>query len=28
VIDRYMKFDEYMSDAKIKELRESMYNLS
>ena len=28
VIDRYMKFDEYMSDTKIKELRESMYNLS
>ena len=28
VIDRYMKFDEYMSDVKIKELRESMYNLS
>jgi ATPase subunit of ABC transporter with duplicated ATPase domains len=28
VIDRYMKFDEYMSDAKIKELRESMYILS
>ena len=28
LIDRYMKFDEYMSDAKIKELRESMYNLS
>jgi len=28
VIDRYMKFDEYMSDAKIKELRESMYDLS
>ncbi len=28
VIDRYIKFDEYMSDTKIKELRESMYNLS
>ncbi|WP_299765672.1 ABC-F family ATP-binding cassette domain-containing protein [uncultured Dokdonia sp.] len=26
VIDRYMTFDEYMSDAKIKELRASMYN--
>ncbi|GGG32959.1 ABC-F family ATPase [Dokdonia pacifica] len=26
VIDRYMTFDEYMSDAKIKELRTSMYN--
>ena len=25
VIDRYMSFDEYMSDKKIKELRESMY---
>jgi len=25
VIDRYMSFDEYMSDAKIKELRQSMY---
>jgi ATPase subunit of ABC transporter with duplicated ATPase domains len=26
VIDRYMTFDEYMSDSKIKELRTSMYN--
>ncbi|WP_299207929.1 ABC-F family ATP-binding cassette domain-containing protein [uncultured Dokdonia sp.] len=26
VIDRYMTFDEYMSDPKIKELRDSMYN--
>lgn len=25
VIDRYTSFDEYMSDAKIKELRQSMY---
>ena len=25
VIDRYMSFDEYMSDKKIKELRDSMY---
>ncbi len=25
VIDRYMTFDEYMSDPKIKELRDSMY---
>jgi len=25
VIDRYMSFDEYMTDAKIKELRASMY---
>lgn len=25
VIDRYMNFDEYMSDKKIKELRDSMY---
>ena len=25
VIDRYMKFDEYMNDDKIKELRASMY---
>lgn len=25
VIDRYMSFDEYMSDAKIKALRQSMY---
>ena len=25
VIDRYMTFDEYMSDKKIKELRDSMY---
>lgn len=26
VIDRYTTFDEYMSDPKIKELRDSMYN--
>ncbi|MFC4635597.1 ABC-F family ATP-binding cassette domain-containing protein [Dokdonia ponticola] len=26
VIDRYMTFDEYMSDPKIKELRDSMYS--
>ena len=25
IIDRYMTFDEYMSDSKIKELREKMY---
>ena len=25
IIDRYMKFDEYMSDDKIKELRSNMY---
>ena len=28
VIDRYMTFDEYMSNEKIKELRNSMYSLS
>ena len=28
VIDRYMKFDDYMSDDKIKELRNVMYKLS
>ncbi len=28
VIDRYTTFDEYMSDAKIKELREKMYTVS
>ena len=27
VIDRYMSFDEYMSDAKIKTLRQSMYGV-
>ena len=27
VIDRYMSFDEYMSDAKIKTLRQSMYGI-
>ena len=26
VIDRYMKFDEYMQDAKIRDLRSKMYN--
>jgi len=26
VIDRYTTFDEYMSDAKIKELRQKMYS--
>ncbi|MFC5045942.1 ABC-F family ATP-binding cassette domain-containing protein [Aquimarina hainanensis] len=26
VIDRYMAFDEYMGDAKVKELREKMYS--
>ena len=25
-IDRYMTFDEYMTDPKVKELRESMYS--
>ena len=25
IIDRYMKFDEYMNDDKIKELRSNMY---
>ena len=28
VIDRYMAFDEYMNNEKIKELRNSMYSLS
>ena len=28
VIDRYMKFDEYMNDDKIKQLRSEMYKLS
>ncbi|MEH1008209.1 ABC-F family ATP-binding cassette domain-containing protein [Winogradskyella sp. ECml5-4] len=28
VIDRYMTFDEYMSDKKIKEQREKMYNVT
>lgn len=28
VIDRYMTFDEYMSDKKIKEQREKMYGLT
>ena len=28
VIDRYMKFDEYMNDDKIKQLRNDMYELS
>ncbi|GAA4241158.1 ABC-F family ATP-binding cassette domain-containing protein [Winogradskyella damuponensis] len=28
VIDRYMTFDEYMSDNKIKEQREKMYNVT
>ncbi|MDH7444053.1 ABC-F family ATP-binding cassette domain-containing protein [Aquimarina sp. 2201CG14-23] len=28
VIDRYATFDEYMSDAKIKELREKMYTVN
>ncbi|WP_178985121.1 ABC-F family ATP-binding cassette domain-containing protein [Winogradskyella helgolandensis] len=28
VIDRYMSFDEYMSDKKIKEQRESMYGVA
>lgn len=28
VIDRYMTFDEYMNDKKIKELREKMYSVS
>ena len=28
VIDRYMKFDEYMNDDKIKQLRSEMYELS
>ena len=28
VIDRYMKFDEYMNDDKIKQLRTEMYELS
>ena len=26
IIDRYMKFDEYMQDDKIKDLRNKMYN--
>ena len=26
IIDRYMKFDEYMQDAKIRDLRSKMYN--
>jgi ATPase subunit of ABC transporter with duplicated ATPase domains len=25
IIDRYMTFDDYMSDKKIKELRDKMY---
>jgi len=25
IIDRYMSFDDYMQDAKIKELRNKMY---
>ncbi len=28
VIDRYMTFDEYMNDAKIKEQREKMYSVT
>ena len=28
VIDRYTTFDEYMSDKKIKELREKMYGVA
>jgi len=28
VIDRYLTFDEYMSDKKIKELREKMYSIT
>ncbi|WP_298903885.1 ABC-F family ATP-binding cassette domain-containing protein [uncultured Psychroserpens sp.] len=28
IIDRYMTFDEYMSDKKIKELREKMYTVT
>jgi ATPase subunit of ABC transporter with duplicated ATPase domains len=26
IIDRYLSFDEYLSDPKVKELREKMYN--
>jgi len=26
IIDRYLSFDEYLSDPKLKELREKMYN--
>jgi len=28
IIDRYMTFDEYMNDKKIKELREKMYGVT
>ncbi|NNM23494.1 MAG: ATP-binding cassette domain-containing protein [Flavobacteriaceae bacterium] len=28
IIDRYMTFDEYMNDARIKELREKMYSVT
>ena len=28
IIDRYLTFDEYMSDPKIKELREKMYSVT
>ena len=28
VIDRYLSFDEYMSDPKVKEQREKMYTVN